>query len=80
MQSTKVKTLCVSKKQSRQYEGNPLQHEIELNVPYDQSSVYYQQSGGTGFVLKTINQEAADMFHIGASYDVVITPSEAVAV
>ena len=73
--STKVKCKCVSKKQLQSYKENPMQHEIELQVPYDQNSVYYQQSGGTGFVLKTINQAAADMFVIGNEYDVVISPS-----
>lgn len=74
--TTKVKCKCISKKQSNAYQSANVNHEIELQVPYDQASVYYQQSGGTGFVLRTINQEAADMFVIGNDYDVVISPSE----
>ncbi len=73
--STIVKCRCTSKKQSDMWQQGKLNHEIELSVPYDQSSIYYQQSGGTGFVLKTINQDAADMFVIGESYDVLISPS-----
>lgn len=74
--STKVKCKCVSKKTSQSYrKENPIQNEIELQVPYDQNSIYFQLSGGTGFVLRTINQQAADMFEIGKDYDVVISPS-----
>jgi hypothetical protein len=74
--STKVKVKCISKKESQNYnKENPITTAIELQVPYDQSSVYYQMSGGTALTLNTVNQEAADMFEIGKDYDVVISPS-----
>ena len=75
--STIVKVDCVSKKESHQwgYKSNPKEWDIELAVHTDQNSVFFKQSGGTNFTLKTINQEAAGMFIIGNSYDVVISPS-----
>lgn len=77
MESTIVKVQCMSKKQGHQWgqTANPIEHDIELQVPCDQNSVFFKQSGGTNFTLKTINQDAAAMFVIGNSYDVVITPS-----
>lgn len=72
--STIVKVKCTSKKQS--FYGNTIQHSIELSVGYDPKSIYYQQSGGTGITLNTINQEAADMFLIGKDFDIVIAASE----
>lgn len=72
--TTQVKCKCVSKKQSKSYEPNPVQHEIELEVPYDQNSIYYKLSGGTNMVLRTINQEAAGMFVIGSEYMLSIEP------
>lgn len=74
--STKVQCKCVSKKDSENYnKENPITTAIELQVPYNPDSIYYQMSGGTGFTLNTINKEAADMFVIGKFYDVVISPS-----
>lgn len=74
--STKVKVKCISKKESMSYsKENPIATQIELQVPYDQNSIYYQMSGGTGINLNTVNQQAADMFVIGNDYDVVISPS-----
>ena len=76
--STKVKCKCISKKESQNWDPkNPISTAIELAVPYDQNSIYYQMSGGTALVLNTVNQEAADMFKIGSDYDIVISPSEA---
>jgi hypothetical protein len=75
--STKVKVKCISKKESANYNKEfPISTGIELQVPYDQSSIYYQMSGGTGLTLNTVNQAAADMFKIGADYDIIICPSE----
>jgi hypothetical protein len=75
--ATKVKVKCVSKKESQNYDPNhPITTAIELQVPYDQNSIYYQLSGGTGMVLNTVNQEAADMFQLGKDYDILISPSE----
>lgn len=75
--STKVKCKCVSKKESINYNKNyPVSTAIELQVPYDQSSVYFQLSGGTAILLNTVNQEAAAMFIIDSDYDVIISPAE----
>ena len=79
--STKVVVTCLSKKESKNYNTTEGQSkfitEIELNVPYDQSSVYFQYSGQTAFSLKTTNQEAADMFEVGGEYDIIISPKSA---
>jgi hypothetical protein len=76
MTSTKVKCACVSKKEIKSgNKENPIQTAIELEVPYDRDSVYFRLSGGTSVLLNTINQEAADLFKIGESYDLVISPS-----
>ncbi len=75
--STKVKCTCVSKKESVNYNKEyPKSTAIELRVPYDQTSIYYQLSGGTALTLNTVNQAAADMFKIGGEYDIVISPAE----
>jgi hypothetical protein len=76
-ESTKVKCECVSKKETKSYNPkNPIATAIELQVPYDQNSIYFQLSGGTLITLNTINKEAADMFIIGNSYDIIISPSQ----
>ncbi len=75
MTSTKVKCECISKKESKNYNPeHPIVTVIELQVPYDQNSIYFQMSGGTNFSLNTVNQSAADMFKIGSSYDILISP------
>lgn len=68
MNQTKVEMTCVSKKQIQGYKGATVSHEIELEVPYDQSSIYYKLSGGTNIVLRTINPAAADMFELQGKY------------
>lgn len=74
--STKVKVKCISKKETLVHtEENPIATAIELDVPYDPNSVYYKMSGGTNFILNTVNKDAADMFKIGEDYDVIISPS-----
>lgn len=74
--NTLVKMKCVSKKESINYNPNlPVATAIEMEVPYDQNSVFWKLSGGTNIVLNTVNQEAADMFILGKSYDVVISLS-----
>lgn len=76
MDSTQVKMTCVSKKQSKQWkESQNVEHEIELQVPYEQNSIYYKMSGGTNIVLRTINQEAADMFRLQEEYMLTIAPA-----
>lgn len=81
MKSTVVEMVVVSKKTGYQYvnKGNPIETEVELSVPYDQSSVFYKQSGGTNQVLKTINQDAADMFEIGETYVMTLSKKEVAA-
>lgn len=72
--ATKVKVKCISKKETVSYnKENPVATSIELQVPYDQSSVYYQLSGGTGITLNTINKAAADMFELGNDYEILIS-------
>lgn len=74
---TKVVVKCVSKKESVNYNPDfPIATAIELEVPYNQDSVYWKMSGGTNLTLNTVNQEAADMFKIGDMYDIVVSPSE----
>ena len=74
--STKVKARCISKKESSSHdEKNPVETTIELEVPYDQNSIYWKLSGGTNLELNTINQDAANMFELGKDYDIVISPS-----
>jgi len=76
MQSTVVEVECISKKHWHQYgqKGNPLEHEIEFAVPYDSTSIFYKMSGGTNFSLKTINQDAAEMFAVGSKYKMTLEP------
>lgn len=75
--STKVVAKCISKKESENYDqNNPIATVIELEVPYDQNSIYWKLSGGTNLELNTVNKDAADMFELGKNYDIVISPSE----
>ena len=77
MNSTIVQAKCVSKKESESHnQEHPIATVIELQVPYDQNSVYWKMSGGTNLELNTINQGAADMFQLGKDYDIVISPSD----
>lgn len=77
MKSTVVEMTCVSKKEGYQYgsSGNPLETVIELAVPYG-DSVFHKLSGGTNQELRTINQDAADLFIIGKVYVMTLTPKE----
>lgn len=75
--NTKIQVKCVSKKESENWnEDKPIRTTIELEVPYDENSVYHKLSGGTNLELHTVNQEAANMFKIGGFYDVLISPTE----
>ncbi len=76
--TTKVQAQCISKKESQSWNAEkPINTAIELQIPYDPTSIYYQMSNGTSIVLNTINQEAANMFEIGKNYEVLISPVEA---
>ena len=73
--ATVVQVKCVSKKQKNNYnEELPISHEIELEVPYDQQSIFWKMSGGTNITLNTVNQAAADMFIIGKTFEINISP------
>lgn len=75
MKSTKVVAKCVSKKETLNYSNEyPKAVAIELEVPYEQSSIYWKLSGGTNLTLNTVNLEAANMFEIGEDYEIVISP------
>jgi hypothetical protein len=77
MDKTLVKVKCNSKKESINYDAsNPVSTAIELVVPYDCKSIFYQMSGGSIMTLNTVNQEAADMFILGGEYYLLISPSE----
>jgi hypothetical protein len=72
---TIVECECISKKQVKNYDPKrPLSHVIELQVPYDQNSIFWAMSGGTNINLNTVNQEAAEMFVIGQKYMIDIYP------
>lgn len=73
-----VEVKCVSKKETLSYNPeNSKATAIELEVPYDQKSIFWKLSGGTNFTLNTVNQSAADMFKLGEKYMVTIAPVEA---
>lgn len=73
--STKIVAKCISKKESQSWDkDNPIATTIELEVPYDTTSIYGKMTGGTK--LNTINKQAADMFELGKYYDILISPSE----
>ena len=75
--TTKVKVKSISKKENINYDPNhPIATAIELEVPYDQKSIYWKMSGGTNLTLNTVNKDAADMFILGNEYDILISPSE----
>lgn len=65
---------CVSKKEIQTHKGATPSHEIELEVPYNQESIYYKLSGGTNITLRTINPAAAEMFKLQGEYMMVISP------
>ena len=72
--STQVEVTCISKKQSLNWSPeHPTLHTIELEVPYDQSSIYHKMSGGTNIELKTVNWQAAEMFHLRKKYMLTIS-------
>jgi hypothetical protein len=73
--TTQVELTCISKKVSKHWStAHPLVTEIEIEVPYDENSIYHKMSGGTNMVLRTVNQAAADMFVIGKKYMMEISP------
>jgi len=77
LDSTVVELEVVSKKEGYQWgaKGNPLEWVIEIAVPYS-GSIFHKLSGGTNMELRTINKEAADMFVIGETVVMTLTPKE----
>ena len=75
MNKTIVQCECVSKKESKSHRvENPINTAIELEVSYNPDSIFYQMSGGTNITLNTVNKAAANMFIIGETYEIAITP------
>lgn len=74
LDSTHVQMTCISKKEIKQYPTSTPSFEIELEVPYDQTSIFYKLSGGTNMVLRTVNEQAAAMFATQGKYMMVISP------
>lgn len=73
----KVQCKCVSKKETINHDvDNTISWTIELEVPYDQNSIYWKMSGGSNFQLNTVNKEAADMFEVGKEYNITIGKAE----
>jgi len=71
---TVVECTVSSKKETRHWSvGNPLNTALELEVPYDEKSVFYKMSGGSNFLLNTTNQSVADMFKVGDKVRVTIS-------
>lgn len=78
MKSTIVELDVVSKVEGFQYgtKGNQIEWAIEIAVPYDTKSVFHKLSGGTNMVLRTVNKDAADMFVIGDTIVMTLSPKE----
>ena len=79
--SSTVQMQCESRKELNQYserdkDGNlKSRYEISFHVPYGDGSIWYELSGGTTMVLRTINKAVADSFVIGKSYQFDISPA-----
>lgn len=78
LQSTLVELDVVSKKEGYQYgnKGGTIEYVIEIAVPYDTKSVFHKMSGGTNMELRTINKAAADMFVIGETIVMTLSPKQ----
>ena len=50
------------------------QYELKFNVGYDQTSQYFQLSGGTQPILNTVNEEVANSMEVGKWYMITIEP------
>ena len=76
LESTLVELDVISKKQGFQYgnKGGTMEYVIEIAVPYDTKSVFHKLSGGTNMELRTINKDAADMFVIGETIVMTLSP------
>lgn len=76
MKETVVELTVVSKKETKFNPGDDPQFAMELAVPYDHQSIFYQMSGGTTLNLNTINKEAADMFEPGDTFEMTLKKKE----
>lgn len=75
--ATKVVMKCLSKKESVSHsKENPITTAIELEVPYGEQNIYWKMSGGTNWVLNTVNKAAAGGFNVGDEYEIIISPVE----
>jgi len=76
MKSTVVELTVASVKKSQNLynKEHPYRFEIEVDVPYDTKSIFYQMSGGTKLILNTINEKAAELFEIGGVMVMTIHP------
>lgn len=78
MKQTVVELQVLSKTEGYQYQSltNPKEFQIELGLQYDPTNVFYKLSGGTNMVLRTINADAADMFLVGDTVVMTISPKQ----
>lgn len=52
------------------------QFELKFNVGYDQTSTYFQLSGGSQPVFHTVNEDVANSMEVGKWYMITIKPAE----
>jgi len=72
---TQIEVKLKGKKITESYnKDRPIAYELEFEVPYDQNGIYYQLSGGTAPVFRTINQEVGESMVLGAKYMITIEP------
>jgi hypothetical protein len=45
------------------------------NDPKNPNYPFSEMSGGSTFLLQTVNEDAANVFNIGKNYDIEITPA-----
>lgn len=50
------------------------QYELKFNVGYDQTSQYFQLSGGSQPVFHTVNEDVANSMEVGKWYMITIAP------
>jgi hypothetical protein len=76
MKQTVVELQVLSKREGHQYQStsNPKEWDIELGLDYNPDNIYYKLSGGTNMFLKTINPDAAQMFVVGETVVMTLSP------
>jgi hypothetical protein len=77
---TRIEVYLESKtKKEIGYPNQPSQkpsYELKFNVGYDQTSQYYQLSGGSQPVFHTANEDVANSMEVGKKYAIEISPVE----